>query len=50
MVIRSKRTVGWLNNRRMMNPPKLYSNKGLTQEQKPATVNAQLEFSFMRAS
>jgi hypothetical protein len=50
-IIRSKRTVGWLNNRTNLNPPKLYSTlgkKGLTKEQEDAKVNVQLEFNFMR--
>ena len=48
-VIRSKRTVGWLNNRTNLNPPKLYSQKGLTKAIEDAKVNVQLEFNFMRA-
>ena len=50
-IIRSKRTVGWLNNRTNLNPPKLYSTlgkKGLTKDTGDAKVNAQLEFNFMR--
>ncbi len=49
-IIRSKRTVGWLSNRRTLNPPKLYSKKGLTKVEQPAIINKQLEFNFMRAS
>ena len=45
-IIRSKRKIGWLNNRRMLNPPKLYSQKGLTQPEKESKL--QLEFSFMK--
>ena len=45
-IIRSKRKIGWLNNRRMLNPPKLYSQKGLTQPVKESKL--QLEFSFMK--
>jgi len=48
-IIRSKRKIGWLNNQRMLNPPKLYSSKGLTKEQTDVKVNKQLEFNFMRA-
>ena len=51
-IIRSKRTVAWLNNRTNLNPPKLFSTlgkKGLTKEDKDATVYKQLEFNFMRA-
>ena len=44
-IIRSKRKIGWLNNRRMLNPPKLYSQKGLTQPEKESKL--QLEFSFI---
>ncbi len=47
-IIRSKRTVGWLSNRRTLNPPK-FVKKGLTKAEKPAIVNEQLEFNFMRA-
>ncbi len=50
-IIRSKRTVGWLNNRTTLNPPKLFSTlgkKGLTKLQVHAKVNEQLEFNFMR--
>ena len=45
-IIRSKRKIGWLNNRRMLTPPKLYSQKGLTQPKKESTL--QLEFNFMK--
>ena len=48
-IIRSKRSLGWLSNRRTLNPPKLYSTKGLTKVQRPAIVEKQLEFKFMRA-
>ena len=44
--IRSKKKIGWLNNRRMLNPPKLYSQKGLTQVAKETKL--QLEFNFMQ--
>lgn len=47
-IIRSKRTVGWLSNRRTLNPPAIVK-KGLTKVEKPAIVNEQLEFNFMRA-
>ena len=50
-IIRSKRTVAWLNNRTNLNPPKLFSTlgkKGLTKVLKDATVYKQLEFNFMR--
>ena len=52
-IIRSKRTVGWLNNRTNLNPPKLYSTlgkKGLTTDLKDAKLYKQLEFNFMRAT
>ena len=52
-IIRSKRTVAWLNNRTNLNPPKLFSTlgkKGLTKQDKDATVYKQLEFNFMRAT
>lgn len=52
-IIRSKRTIGWLNNRTNFNPPKLYSTlgkKGLTTDQKDAKLYKQLEFNFMRAT
>ena len=50
-IIRSKRTVAWLNNRTNLNPPKLFSTrgkKGLTKLQERVRVNEQFEFSFMR--
>jgi hypothetical protein len=45
-IIRSKKKIGWLNNRRMLNPPKLYSQKGLTAAVKDSKL--QLEFNFMK--
>ena len=50
-IIRSKRTVAWLNNRTNLNPPKLFytlGKKGLTKLQERVRVNEQFEFSFMR--
>ena len=49
-IIRSKRTVGWLNNRTNLNPPKITIKKGLTKNKKPAIVNEQLEFNFERVA
>lgn len=49
-IIRSKKSIGWLSNQRSLNPPKLYSTKGLTKVIKSAIVTKQLEFNFMRAS
>jgi hypothetical protein len=49
-IIRSKRTVGWLNNRTNLNPPKITIKKGLTKTKKPAIVNEQLEFNFERVA
>ena len=45
-IIRSKIKISRLNNRRMFNPPKLYSKKGLTQVAKETKL--QLEFNFMK--
>ena len=52
-IIRSKRTVAWLNNRTNLNPPKLFSTlgkKGLRKQDKDVKVYKQLEFNFMRAT
>jgi hypothetical protein len=46
MVLRSKRTVGWLHNRRVFNPPKIFQKKGLTSAPKECNIKEQLEFNF----